>query len=300
MSATPSDSVNAETERLREDAAREKNWKRWGPYLSERQWGTVREDYSADGNPWESFPARSRAQPRLSLGRGWLARDHGSRMPALLRARAVEWARSDFEGAPFRPDRPGGQPRRGREGMLLLPRLDADAFLHEGALQISAGGVSLRATWSRKTAGAAAAGRSSNCADTGVFDEGATSMSSPSTPRRAPNDILIRITVANRGPEPAHAAPAADAVVSQHVVVGRRAGDGEDEAVAAFAARASLIAAEHERLGRLSASPSKARPRPLFTENETNAQRLSDAPNPAPLRERCVPRICRSRQRRAR
>ena len=54
----------AERQRLGEDARREKNWKRWGPYLSERQWGTVREDYSADGNCWDYFPhdhARSRA-----------------------------------------------------------------------------------------------------------------------------------------------------------------------------------------------------------------------------------------------
>ena len=40
----------AETERLIEDRDRKKNWKRWGPYLSERQWGTVREDYSSDGS----------------------------------------------------------------------------------------------------------------------------------------------------------------------------------------------------------------------------------------------------------
>ena len=55
---------NAERERLGEDARREKNWKRWGPYLSERQWGTVREDYSADGSCWDYLPhdhARSRA-----------------------------------------------------------------------------------------------------------------------------------------------------------------------------------------------------------------------------------------------
>ena len=39
----------AETKRLEEDEKRQKNWKRWGPYLSERQWGTVREDYSFDG-----------------------------------------------------------------------------------------------------------------------------------------------------------------------------------------------------------------------------------------------------------
>lgn len=50
--------------RVIEDAERDKNWKRWGPYLSERQWGTVREDYSAGGDAWGSFPhdhARSRA-----------------------------------------------------------------------------------------------------------------------------------------------------------------------------------------------------------------------------------------------
>src|SRR5262245_29176947 len=54
----------AEQQRLEEDARREKHWKRWGPYLSERAWGTVREDYSADGAAWEHFPhdhARSRA-----------------------------------------------------------------------------------------------------------------------------------------------------------------------------------------------------------------------------------------------
>src|SRR6516225_6870092 len=54
---------NPELARLQEDQAREKNWKRWGPYLSERQWATVREDYSANGNAWAYFPhdhARSR------------------------------------------------------------------------------------------------------------------------------------------------------------------------------------------------------------------------------------------------
>ena len=40
----------AEATRLQEDKDRKKNWKRWGPYLSERQWATVREDYSADGS----------------------------------------------------------------------------------------------------------------------------------------------------------------------------------------------------------------------------------------------------------
>jgi len=50
--------------RLAESRERKKHWKRWGPYLSERAWGTVREDYSASGDAWEYFPhdhARSRA-----------------------------------------------------------------------------------------------------------------------------------------------------------------------------------------------------------------------------------------------
>jgi hypothetical protein len=53
-----------ESTRLTEDASRRKNWKRWGTYLSERQWGTVREDYSANGDCWNYFPheqSRSRA-----------------------------------------------------------------------------------------------------------------------------------------------------------------------------------------------------------------------------------------------
>src|SRR5688572_6629274 len=50
--------------RLEEDQARQRHWKRWGPYLSDRAWGTVREDYSPNGTAWEYFShdqARSRA-----------------------------------------------------------------------------------------------------------------------------------------------------------------------------------------------------------------------------------------------
>ena len=48
--------MNAEKARLDEAVRRLKHWRRWGPYLSERQWGTVREDYSPGGTAWESFP----------------------------------------------------------------------------------------------------------------------------------------------------------------------------------------------------------------------------------------------------
>jgi Glycosyl hydrolase family 63 C-terminal domain len=48
--------LTTEDLRLEESRLRKKHWKRWGPYLSERQWGTVREDYSPDGRAWEYFP----------------------------------------------------------------------------------------------------------------------------------------------------------------------------------------------------------------------------------------------------
>src|SRR5580700_2523299 len=48
--------LTVEDHRLEEARLRKKHWKRWGPYLSERQWGTVREDYSANGTAWEYFP----------------------------------------------------------------------------------------------------------------------------------------------------------------------------------------------------------------------------------------------------
>src|SRR5277367_4898756 len=59
--------ISAEKRRLAQDKSGKENWRKWGPYLSDRQWGTVREDYSAWGNAWEYFPhdhARSRAYRR--------------------------------------------------------------------------------------------------------------------------------------------------------------------------------------------------------------------------------------------
>ncbi len=64
LSIMPLPPESPEHQRLAADANRTENWKRWGTYLSERQWGTVREDYSATGECWDYFPhdhARSRA-----------------------------------------------------------------------------------------------------------------------------------------------------------------------------------------------------------------------------------------------
>ncbi|KAE8219242.1 hypothetical protein CF326_g8996, partial [Tilletia indica] len=66
--------------RLDEDTRKERYWKRWGPYLAERQWATVREDYSADGDAWSHFPhehARSRAFRWGEDGLAGLSDNHG-------------------------------------------------------------------------------------------------------------------------------------------------------------------------------------------------------------------------------
>ena len=69
---------NPEKSRLLENYAGEANWHRWGPYLSERAWGTVREDYSANGDAWNYFPhdhARSRAYRWNEDGMGGFSDD---------------------------------------------------------------------------------------------------------------------------------------------------------------------------------------------------------------------------------
>jgi len=66
--------------RLHEAQDRTAHWKRWGPYLAERQWGTVREDYSPHGTAWDSFPhdhARSRAYRWGEDGIAGITDNHG-------------------------------------------------------------------------------------------------------------------------------------------------------------------------------------------------------------------------------
>ncbi|BAU40944.1 hypothetical protein [Leptolyngbya sp. O-77] len=75
MAANPS---KAESQRLEAANAKTAAWKKWGPYLSERQWGTVREDYSQTGDAWGYFshdPARSRAYRWGEDGLGGISDD---------------------------------------------------------------------------------------------------------------------------------------------------------------------------------------------------------------------------------
>jgi hypothetical protein len=184
-----------EAKRLLEDAKREKNWKRWGPYLSGRQWGTVREDYSATGECWDSFPhdhARSRAYRWGEDGLLGIT-DRECRLCFALsmwngKDRMLKEASSG--------SRPRGEPRRGREGALLLPSTHADPRLRR-RLQFTGGNTRTRAS-SKKTASGKAEpeyGRSTPACSTAiaidVFVEYA---------KASENDVLVRITVANCGP----------------------------------------------------------------------------------------------------
>lgn len=71
---------SVEEKRLEESEKKKRHWKRWGPYLSERQWATVREDYSANGDAWTHFPhdhARSRTYRWGEDGLGGISDNHG-------------------------------------------------------------------------------------------------------------------------------------------------------------------------------------------------------------------------------
>ena len=97
-------SAAACTEQKRLNDARDKGipWKKWGPYLSERQWGTVREDYSDDGNAWDYFThdqARSRA---YRWGEDGIAGHLRRQTATVLCTRFLERVRSHSQGTPLR------------------------------------------------------------------------------------------------------------------------------------------------------------------------------------------------------
>ena len=87
---------------------------------------------------------RPRPLPRLQVGGGRTDGDLRQTVPPLLLSGPLEREGPDPEGAAVRPDRAPGEPRRGREGVLLLPGLHAHTLLHEGALQVPHGRVPVR------------------------------------------------------------------------------------------------------------------------------------------------------------
>ena len=129
--------------RLEDGLRQASDWYLWGPYVSERQWGTVREDYSPDGEAWDYLPhdrARSRAyrwgedglagfcdvEQRLCLGLAlWNGRD------PILKERAFGLTGEE------------AQPRRGRRGLLVVSRRPPPSCLEPLAVPLPAVGVPL-------------------------------------------------------------------------------------------------------------------------------------------------------------
>ena len=133
------------TEQKRLNEAREKGipWKKWGPYLSERQWGTVREDYSADGNAWDYFShdqSRSRTYRWGEDGLGGISDDKQRLCFALALWNGHD---ADPQGAPVRPDQLRRESRGRRQGVLLLHRQHANPLVHEVSVQVPATRISV-------------------------------------------------------------------------------------------------------------------------------------------------------------
>ena len=119
--------MSAERDRLLEVPKGRSPWRHWGPYLSERAWGTVREDYSADGDAWDYFPhehARSRAYRWNEDGMAGICDDRQTLCLAL-----ALWNGRDpiLKERMFGLTGTRGQPRRGRQGVLVVPRRHAHA-----------------------------------------------------------------------------------------------------------------------------------------------------------------------------
>ncbi len=283
------DGQDAEERRLAEDAARARNWKRWGPYLAQRQWGTVREDYSADGDAWRYFPhdhARSRAYRWGEDGLLGLCDREGRLCFAL-----ALWNGQD----PILKERPfglsGPEGNHGEDVKELYYFLDATpTHSYMKALYKYPQAAFPYAQLVEENARRGREQPEFEIEDTGVFDDGRYFDVTVEYAKAAPDDILIRVEVTNRGPAAAdlHALPTL--WFPNTWAWGR---DGE-----AYWPRGEIrvdggaLLAAHPDLGRFrlavdpaagpNPDPAAAPPAFIFTENETNTERLYGAPNRTP------------------
>jgi hypothetical protein len=265
--------------RLDENASRAKNWERWGPYLAERQWATVREDYSPNGSCWEYLPhehARSRAYRWGEDGLLGIT----DRRCRLCFAVAL-WNGRD----PILKERlfglTGSQGNHGedaKESYFYLDSTPTHSYMRALYKYPQAEFPYARLLDENRQRGLEAP--EFELSDAGVFDEDRYFDVFAEYGKNSPNDILIRITVWNRGPERARLhllptlwfrntwswGPIFDEVTAKPSLTFIRDG---------------LVGAEHAELGEYQFAYDKAGD-PLFTENETNARRLFGAENGEP------------------
>ncbi len=268
----------AETERL--EAARDRGvpWRRWGPYLSERQWGTVREDRSADGNAWDHFPhdhARSRTYRSGEDGLGGISDDR----QRLCFAVAL-WNGAD----PILKERlfglggpEGNHGEDVKEYYFYLDGTPTHSYLKY--LYKYPQAAFPYADLVETNAARGYADPEYELLDTGVFEADRYFDVQLEYAKADPEDILIQIKVTNRGPDPAvlrvlptlwfrNTWAGSEGVERPSL---RRIDAGVDE---------SAVLASHPELGELALHCHGA-PQLLFTGNETNAERLFGQPNAA-------------------
>src|SRR5271154_2065464 len=193
----------AEGARLIESRESQVPWRKWGPYLSERQWGTVREDYSEDGNAWEHFPhdqARSRAYRWGEDGLAGISDDHG----VLCFALAL-WNGND----PILKERlfgltnsEGNHGEDVKEYYFYLDSTPTHSYMKylykypQRAFPYS----DLVETNHRRSRDQL----EYELLDTGVFDDDRYFDVFVEYAKASPEDVLIKISLCNRGPDPAH------------------------------------------------------------------------------------------------
>ena len=262
----------AEHARLREAQEGKKSWRRWGPYLSERQWGTVREDYSENGTAWDYFPhdhAHSRA---YRWGEDGLAGFCDDRQ--LLCLALALWNEAD----PILKERAfgltNGEGNHGEDVKEYYFYLDATPthsyakYLYKYP-QLSFPYDDLVRTNRARTRHEL----EYELLDTGIFDEDRYFDVFVEYAKASPDDILIRLAAHNRGPDtaPLHLLPTLwfrnSWAGSPHVQKPLLARDG------------SVISVRHPQLGAWQLE-CEGRPQLLFTENETNSRRLFGTENP--------------------
>ncbi|MEP7326984.1 MAG: glucosidase, partial [Gemmatimonadota bacterium] len=268
----------SESGRLKEDAARYRNWKRWGPYLAERQWGTVREDYSASGDTWTSFThdqARSRAYRWGEDGLLGLCDREGRLCFGL-----VLWNGRDpiLKERLFGLSGPEGNHREDvKEQYYYLDSTPTHSYLK--ALYKYPQAEYPYARLLEESRGRGLNDREFELLDTGVFDENRYFDVSVEYAKASPDDILIQVRAINRGPDaaPLHLLPS---LWFRNTWSWGRSGEGYWPKPRLWADTGS-IRASHATLGkfRLDIESSGAEPELLFTDNETNQQRLFGSAN---------------------
>ena len=272
--------MNPEQVRLGEDARREQDWKRWGPYLSERQWGTVREDYSATGQCWKYFPhdhARSRAYRWGEDGLMGLC-DRQGRMCFSV----ALWNGKD----PILKERLFGL--TGEEGNHGEDVKEAYFFLDSTPTHSYLKGLykypqraypyeRLLAENRRRSREE----REFELLDTDAFEGNRYFDVQTEYAKVSPNDLLIRVRISNRGPEEwtLHVLPT---VWFRNGWSWGRTGEGYWPKPSIRQTGAGSVHCEHESLGAFSFEAMTAPAEWLFTDNETNTERLYGVPNENP------------------